>query len=556
MWREFVTQFGYVSLAAALGGIVLARDARFRWPLTLVILWLLAVAAAISTLDTAFWHFRRYQMPLIALFFPLAGIGWGYLLERLRPRGQRPQWNRFAPLLVGVGLLIALSLSALLYNTLQFVGNEALNVGYVAAQPLQMARWLAANTPPDARVAVHDVGTMRYLGGRTTIDIVGLTTPGAAAYWRNGPGSVGEFIERERPDYIASYGEGHGLGLGYLQRTALYAETLAQYTVDLDPNNNVALAAATQGIYKPDWTPADRAASPRVLPDITPYLDGMTLDSIDVADIDSEQAHAYQWRNDHPTGGFPTEYYQFDTIGCQADCAVMDGGRRINGEESFTLHTTPGQDLILVTRLHPADGGTFDIYANDQLVSTRVIPALPGAWLEVPTLIPGVLVGGETRVRVVPHTSGDYQPYYHWAYQGHYSPISYEPFAVFQSAGVQLHYTELSFDPSSHSLTVELGWDTQSGGQGDAKVFVHVLDANGVNVAQADIRPGHGALPPGNWLPGEFRDTISVDLSQVPAGTYRVVMGLYDPVTLDRLSPTGANVDADNRVWIGDIEVK
>ncbi len=39
----------------------------------LVILWLLAGTAAISTLDTAFWHFKRYQMPLIALLFPMAG---------------------------------------------------------------------------------------------------------------------------------------------------------------------------------------------------------------------------------------------------------------------------------------------------------------------------------------------------------------------------------------------------------------------------------------------------------------------------------------------------
>jgi hypothetical protein len=463
---------------------------------------------------------------------------------------------------MGVGLLIALSLSALLYNTLQFVGNEALNVGYIAAQPLQMARWLAANTPQDARIAVHDVGTMRYLGGRTTIDIVGLTTPGAAAYWRNGPGSVGEFIERERPDYIASYGEGHGLGLGYLQRTALYAETLAQYTVDLDPNNNVALAAATQGIYRPDWTPADRATSPRVLPDITPYLDGMTLaDSIDVADIDSEQAHAYQWRNDHPTGGFPTEYYQFDTIGCLAECAVMDGGRRINGEESFTLHTTPGQDLILVTRLHSADAGIFDVYANDQLISTRVIPSLPGAWLEVPTLIPGALVGGETRVSIVPHTSGDYQPYFHWAYQGSYHPNKSpdSTLATFEGGQIRLAAAGYALDSTPTvplQVAIDLTWQTESGATGDAKIFVHLLDSNGVNVAQADVRPGRGALPPGNWLPGGFRDTISVDLSQVPAGTYRVVMGLYDPVTLDRLSPAGANVDADNRVWIGDIEVK
>ena len=35
----------------------------------MVILWLLAGTAAIATLDTAFWHFKRYQMPLMAACF-------------------------------------------------------------------------------------------------------------------------------------------------------------------------------------------------------------------------------------------------------------------------------------------------------------------------------------------------------------------------------------------------------------------------------------------------------------------------------------------------------
>ena len=50
----------------------------------MIVLWLLAGTAAISTLDTAFWHFKRYQMPLIALFFPLAGWGWAFVYARLR----------------------------------------------------------------------------------------------------------------------------------------------------------------------------------------------------------------------------------------------------------------------------------------------------------------------------------------------------------------------------------------------------------------------------------------------------------------------------------------
>ena len=89
---------------------------------------------------------------------------------------------------------------------------------------------------------------------------------------------------------------------------------------------------------------------------------------------------------------------------------------------------------------------------------------------------------------------------------------------------------------------IGLYWQTDGTAQGDYKIFIHILDADGGNVAQADVRPGQGALPPGNWLPGGFRDTISVNLSAIPEGHYRVVMGLYDPVTQDRLQPTGATL--------------
>lgn len=564
MWSEFLTVHFYVSAMALIGLAVLASDKRYRLAGTMIVLWLLLGTAAISTLDNAFWHFKRYQLPLIALFFPLAGWGWAFIytrLHRLLSRGtRRVEPVRLAFIGAVFGAVIAVSVSSLLRNTLQFISNEALNVGYVVTQPLQMARWLAANAPDDARVAVHDVGMMRYVGGRTTIDMVGLTTPGAAAYWRNGPGSVGEFLDQQRPDLIASYGREHGVGLAYLEETDLYAETLASYTVALDPLNNVALAGQTQGIYRPDWTAADRSASVRVLNAVTPYLDGKeVVDFVDVADIDPERAHGYRWRNSALSGKFFTEYFQLDYVGCSFDCSVMDGGRRIDLEEAFTLNVQAGSEVLLVTRLLPAYAGTFDVYANDQLVSTRVVPSLPGLWLEVPTLIPAALVTAQTHIRIVPHLAGDYMPYYHWAYQGNpYQPLLLEgePLATFQSGSVQLMRADLGTETDvagARSVQVSLGWQTDGSAQGDAKIFIHLVDAAGNIVAQADARPAHDSLPPGNWLAGSFFETIRID---APPGRYRVLLGLYDPVTLVRFEPVSPSADADRRVLIGEVEVQ
>jgi hypothetical protein len=557
MWREFFSAsepFIYVApvvVALAIAGIVGLWMTRRRAVAVWIILTLLGVSLAISTLDTAFWHFKRYQIPLIALLWALALVG-GVFLAQIVCRRVGPGSAKWAY----VGIIALVFLTNI--RMANFLPAYSANVGYIAAQPYQMALWLRENAPQNAIVAVHDVGEMRYFGDRTTLDMVGLTSAGAADYWRNGPGAVGELMDAQRPDLIASYGEGHGLGLGYLADTDLYAYVLAEYRVDYDPVVNVALAAPLQGIYRPNYAAADNATALHALPDTSPYLNDMTLvDTVDVADILSEQAHNYAWHNDEDPDGFPSEYYQFDTLGCAGNCTVMDGGRRINGEEVFTLNTQASQDLILVTRLHPANAGRYAVYANDTLVVERVIPSLPGAWLEVPTLIPAQFVTDRTIIRIVPLTAGNsYMPYTHWAYQGHYAPqlIVEPPLTTFQNDSIVLQDAETELN--DRHLDVTLVWANPPDmplPQGDYKLFLHVVDQDGNIVAQADMRPGNGALPPGNWLPGVLTDTITIDLSGVPNGAYRMMVGLYDPVTSDRLMPV--NGDEFGRFLLGTIEL-
>ncbi|MFN8374600.1 MAG: hypothetical protein U0694_17190 [Anaerolineae bacterium] len=260
MWTEFATgisprEGAYlplgVSLLALFGWLRLAWRRETRLIALLLLGWLLAGTAAVSTLDPAFWHFKRYQMPLLALLFPLALWGAGWILNR-----QNPTKTMYVSSAVGVSVVFVLG--AALWTGANFLRYYALNVSYVYSQPLQMARWLDANTPPDATVAVHDVGMMRYMGNRTTIDMVGLTTPGAADAWRNGPGAVAEFLIDVRPDYIAAYTSARGLS--YLAATGIYnyGHALVEFPVTVDMSANVALAAeapeVVQGIYQPDWS--------------------------------------------------------------------------------------------------------------------------------------------------------------------------------------------------------------------------------------------------------------------------------------------------------------
>jgi hypothetical protein len=583
MWGEFFTGIspregmyilpGMLLLAAVgLMCLVRARHAssmRSRVFVALVILgWLVVGTLAVSTLDTAFWHFKRYQMPFMALLFPLAG--WGIAV--LSPQSLVLSRNRRQVFQILAGVLSIILLASSLWTWPAFLHHYALNVSYVYLQPLQMARWLQANMPPDAVIAVHDTGLLRYEGGRTTIDVVGLTTPGAADYWRSGPGAVAEFLMNTRPDYIAAYGPGHGFGLSMIADTNIYGAPLAEFPVTLDDRYNVALAAPYQGIYRPEWESSsfqytDKSLQPSAF---IPYgLNELPLSSVNVADLKDEARTNYRWHDSKPLAGFPTEVHELGYVSCIVEnCIQVDGARRIGGEETFDLYTGYSDsgsawDVTLVTRLLPAAAGTLDIYANGKLVGTRWIPAIPGRWLEVATVIPQDIAwenrftSNAVNIRIVAHVAnGFYMPAYHWLYGP--PKIESRPetqIAAYQSGAIVLAAADISYQPGAEQLGVNFEWYTDGSATGDYIAFVHLYDdVNQPPAAQTDIRPGGGALPPGNWLPGVLRDIIWVDMKDVPPGKYQVAIGFYDPVTFERLLPDGG--DEDGRLFIGEVEIE
>jgi hypothetical protein len=202
--------------------------------------------------------------------------------------------------------------------------------------------------------------------------------------------------------------------------------------------------------------------------------------------------------------------------------------------------------------------GTLSIYANDALVAEQIIPEVPGFWVEIPTLIATESVTERTRIRIVPSVQGDYLPYAHWAYQGESvaDTISEPLTATFQDGAIEVYAGGIGYSVTEADETLIeplIYWRTDGRARGDFKMFVHVLDADGAIAAQADLYPGSGTLPPGNWILGWFRERMSIRSTVPLAGRLRVVIGLYDPVTGERLVPSDG--DADRRVFIGEVTI-
>lgn len=613
MWSEFATGTdGYylpmvVPMLALIGLIYLLTQRKYRMTALVVLGWLVVISAAIATLDTAFWHFKRYQMPLMVLFFPLAG--WGinvffvwvrqqFVIENIRTNRPIEHLNRIMRRIHAAALVllvIFLVLPTLLTST-EFLRLYDVNLHNMMAQPYPMARWLAENTPEDAVIAVHDVGMMRYVGNRYTIDMVGLTTPSAADAWRNGPGSVAEFLMSydPHPDYVAAYTTARGLN--YLADTSIYGSPIVGFLAQYNPSDNVALAAEFQGIYRYYKREKGDLFSTTVQGGLAllalawagngfvweddPTEDWFTpaiADTLDVANTIDETEHSYHWFDREQQSGFPTEVYELESYSCAWDldgefgnlCAFADGGRRINGEETFTMNSTPNRDAVLVNRIHAVIPGTLEVYANENLVDTQWIPSIPGKWFDIATYIPKEYIAGDnTRFRIVVDTPrGYYMPYYHWLLQGDYNfPVEavremLEMIPV-QSASYQDNAFTLAtayhWDDMTKDVSVEAEISTEGHAEGDYKLFVHIYgDINQEPVGQIDT---YLNTLPGNWLPGTISDTFVVDLSQVSPGTYQVAVGFYNPYTFERLMPTAVSdrvwVDeASQRLFIGQVEI-
>jgi hypothetical protein len=111
------------------------------------------------------------------------------------------------------------------------------------------------------------------------------------------------------------------------------------------------------------------------------------------------------------------------------------------------------------------------------------------------------------------------------------------PMNVPFASGIHLEGYRLIREPDA--LRLSLMWSTDRFLTTDYTVFVHLRNALGQTVAQGDSVPGGGAWPTTLWPP-EVRipdaHAVSLHADASGAGEYELVIGLYDPVTGDRLA--------------------
>ncbi|MDX1413802.1 MAG: hypothetical protein R3293_06400 [Candidatus Promineifilaceae bacterium] len=118
-------------------------------------------------------------------------------------------------------------------------------------------------------------------------------------------------------------------------------------------------------------------------------------------------------------------------------------------------------------------------------------------------------------------------------------PLTNDPLATFDGR-ILLIDAGVNESSTGHEIEVDLKWQAATSQESAATVFVHLYDQSGQLVAQHDGPPAQNFVPLAQWQPGDIiKDSHILRLATpLSPGTYKLVTGLYDPATGERLPAT------------------
>jgi hypothetical protein len=335
----------------ALIAMGVARHARVRAAL----LGAVAIGMLLpATYDSFLWNRLRYLWPFMAAWF----VGVAALADAAGAAAARLEPSLARLRLLASGAVIGGLLSHLGW-TLDDLGTSA---DAIRRQQAALGQWARDALPEDAVLGVNDTGAIAYFSGRRTFDVVGLTTAGEARYWAAGAGSRFEHYERLGSSALPSH---FIVYPAWFALSPLLGELLTERSV---PGATI-LGGETMAAHVADYSSFGSAARPT-----DPTLVGCgLLDTLDVADLESEREHAYELFDATSAGNVAL-----------AEGDRVDGGRKGRTAERFSLKVAPR--AWVVARVE-SDAPTELELSLDGRPAARALVE-PGAWREVSLPVP------------------------------------------------------------------------------------------------------------------------------------------------------------------------
>jgi hypothetical protein len=372
---EFLPRGGAPVALAGLAAIVaLGWRARARWRAAALLLLALTMFAP-CFYSTFLWNRLRYLWPFatgwivgLACLARLAGD----LLGMLSPRGR-----------VATGLLCG-GCAGLFASKLEWVLDDvAQSASGIDRQQASLGRWAKQHLPADARIGVNDTGAIAYFSDRVTFDVVGLTTRDEARYWVAGVGSRFEHYERlqaagsnQLPTHFIVYPE-------WMALDAVLGEWLNEAVV----TDSTILGGHTMRAHVADWSKLGSGEKAWSAP-------GAALDTLDVADLESEAAHEYEL-----LGAHDGEQTVHEGVAPSGD-VLVDGGRTRRTHERFVARIRTGAGARGIVRLLGPQGTVLHVLANGMPVDRLELDDGGGEWVERSFEIPVGAIGPRTQIEL------------------------------------------------------------------------------------------------------------------------------------------------------------
>jgi hypothetical protein len=101
--------------------------------------------------------------------------------------------------IAAIGLVVVAAVPRLIGSVAARAARLGSDARVIARMNVEPGRWIAAHTAPDAVIGVNDAGALRYFGGRTTIDLMGLNAADVAFH------RVPREAIAQRVDWLAVY---------------------------------------------------------------------------------------------------------------------------------------------------------------------------------------------------------------------------------------------------------------------------------------------------------------------------------------------------------------
>lgn len=184
---------GIALLPGVVAWIVLSVKKQ-AWGSLAALLWCFGYLALYLSRLPVYQH-GRYIMPAMPIFFLFGALA---LINFTQGKFfKRYQWAVSAVWQLSVGVICAAFI---------FVGANAYaeDVAIIESEMVVTAKWVSQNLPPDALLAVHDIGALGYFDDHQLIDLAGLVSPEVIPFIKDEE-RLAQYLDEKGADYLIAF---------------------------------------------------------------------------------------------------------------------------------------------------------------------------------------------------------------------------------------------------------------------------------------------------------------------------------------------------------------